>query len=551
MTDSSGNGHHGSYDGVEATNRHAGAPIGEPNWSNSFGQHSCCTVLVAWISSTGGNQSDFIFGDAFGNDQRPSSARPRPPTGGSAVAQSIVASYHGNNGRAYQFALDSSDRLYLAFYTATAGTSQIGRRFNTALALNTWHHVVGSYDGSKSSNGIRLYLNGIRVDDTDINQGVYAGMDLNWSNPTVGGGWSPAEIFNGRLDEVAIYPSVLSPARVLAHVGARVTVCQAASGLASGAWSTIAGGYDGTDIKLYVDGQLECTVALGAYSAPTQALLVGGSPGGLRSFKGAFEDLKIYTSFTAGTAAGYDALMRPRLTNPAVAAGIVSSTLVYDLDADAASGSQAYASGCAAGTLSWLDLASLGGNPLVGFSGCGGSSGWKGAGSAADPHRLAFDGTNDHVPLPDSILRGQDPQSIELWFRTTQGGVLLGVQDVAYWAAPSSWVPLVMVSTVGDLRAGYYTGQNQIATGRGERRRLAPRGFHLERKRLEPLPRRRPHRRQRGLPSLDGHGEDDPRRRPLAGLGLGRGRTLSFRRRHRGSQDLLQGARRLGDRPEL
>ena len=74
------------------------------------------------------------------------------------------------------FELDASDRPRFALYDDSA-SARIGRLDATALTQNTWALLVATYDGSGASTGIRIYLNGSRVDDTDDNSGTYTAME--------------------------------------------------------------------------------------------------------------------------------------------------------------------------------------------------------------------------------------------------------------------------------------------------------------------------------------------------------------------------------------
>ncbi len=74
------------------------------------------------------------------------------------------------------FELDATDRPRFGLYDDSA-TARIGRYDATALAENTWALLVATYDGSGASTGIRVYLDGARVDDTDDNSGTYTAME--------------------------------------------------------------------------------------------------------------------------------------------------------------------------------------------------------------------------------------------------------------------------------------------------------------------------------------------------------------------------------------
>jgi hypothetical protein len=76
------------------------------------------------------------------------------------------------------------------------------------MQLNTWYHIVGTYDGGIS----RLYVDG--VDEADAF--ALSPMPADYKHFEIGG-----SVYDGplaaRVDEVAVYPQALSPARILAH----------------------------------------------------------------------------------------------------------------------------------------------------------------------------------------------------------------------------------------------------------------------------------------------------------------------------------------------
>ena len=79
----------------------------------------------------------------------------------------------------------------------------------TAIANNTWHHVVMTRSGTTA----RLYLEGVEVANQADALSVSAVADL------LIGGSTASQFFNGWIDEVAYYPSALSAARVGVHYG--------------------------------------------------------------------------------------------------------------------------------------------------------------------------------------------------------------------------------------------------------------------------------------------------------------------------------------------
>jgi len=90
-----------------------------------------------------------------------------------------------------------------------------------AIAAGQAYHVVGTYDGATQ----RLYVNGTQVASTAL-----TGAASATTSPLYLGSWNGSEeFFKGTIDEVAVYGSTLSAARVAAHYEAGTSVSQAAS----------------------------------------------------------------------------------------------------------------------------------------------------------------------------------------------------------------------------------------------------------------------------------------------------------------------------------
>jgi len=129
-----------------------------------------------------------------------------------SIGTFFVVTKDVNGGREWVFRTISSQLSFFAFGT---GGGYIGRQYTTALSTGQWYHAVVTYDGSKASSGIKLYLNGSRVDNADYGAGTYTAA----ANTTtiVRAGSSERDGFsNGKLDEVAIFNTELSSSNVSA-----------------------------------------------------------------------------------------------------------------------------------------------------------------------------------------------------------------------------------------------------------------------------------------------------------------------------------------------
>ena len=81
------------------------------------------------------------------------------------------------------------------------------------IRLNEWQHVVATYDGSKTPGGMRVYLDGISNELTGLLDLV--GNRLRNRSPLrIGASGSDKPRFEGHIDDVRIYTSVLTPEEV-------------------------------------------------------------------------------------------------------------------------------------------------------------------------------------------------------------------------------------------------------------------------------------------------------------------------------------------------
>lgn len=78
---------------------------------------------------------------------------------------------------------------------------------------------------------------------------------------------------------------------------------------------------------------------------------------------------------------------------------------------------------------------------------------------------LLFDGKTTVLPLPDSLVHKPTVLSVEAWFKTKTGGVILGYQSGPYPTGGGSYVPALYVGTDGKLRGElWYGGAGPITT---------------------------------------------------------------------------------------
>jgi len=107
-----------------------------------------------------------------------------------------------------------ADKLRLVLGDFGGSSAYIGRMYDTAISSyeGEWIHVAGTYNGGGESSDIKVYLNGIQVDDADYATGSYTAMENGSADVHIGqysGTYS-----NGKIDEVAIFSSELTSAQV-------------------------------------------------------------------------------------------------------------------------------------------------------------------------------------------------------------------------------------------------------------------------------------------------------------------------------------------------
>jgi YVTN family beta-propeller protein len=90
-----------------------------------------------------------------------------------------------------------------------------------AIVVGSVYHVVGTYDGATQ----RLYVNGAQV----ASAALTGAITTNTTSVRIASWAGGQEFFKGVIDEVAIFPSVLTAAGVLAHYNAGIAKTSAAT----------------------------------------------------------------------------------------------------------------------------------------------------------------------------------------------------------------------------------------------------------------------------------------------------------------------------------
>jgi len=153
------------------------------------------------------------FGDS-GTD-RPFSIQAWVYINSTAATNYIAAKRNVTPVLEYQYTITTSGNVALVLFSGGAGSIALATRNSATLSTGAWHHLVATYDGSKTVGGMKIYIDGSSQALTDISfGGTYAGMNNTASKVYIGGFADASPSFNGIIDEVGIWSKVLTQAEV-------------------------------------------------------------------------------------------------------------------------------------------------------------------------------------------------------------------------------------------------------------------------------------------------------------------------------------------------
>lgn len=202
--DSSGNSGAGTYVGGTTLGA-SGAPVSDSDTAVSMDGSS---GYVQVPSSSALNPSAHVTVEAWVN----------PSTGQFADQKAIVMKgYTSHSSPYYQYGLtmldSSSAPKDVTFWATVGGGLRYVDMINSGWTYSSWNHIVGTYDGS----ALRLYVNGILQASTAASgalSGYSTVLDIGaYENLAK----NSTYLYGGALDEVAVYGSALSQARINAH----------------------------------------------------------------------------------------------------------------------------------------------------------------------------------------------------------------------------------------------------------------------------------------------------------------------------------------------
>ena len=100
-------------------------------------------------------------------------------------------------------------------FGAAINGAQVGLASTTKAVAGQKHHLVGTYDGKPLMGTMKLYVDG-KVESTTTTSGTIGHYDVT-NGLGIGTRINGGDVFNGTIDEVAIYGAALGAPRIMAH----------------------------------------------------------------------------------------------------------------------------------------------------------------------------------------------------------------------------------------------------------------------------------------------------------------------------------------------
>ncbi len=191
--DESGNLHNGTVNGATLTSDRFGKVNSSYSFNGSGNQWIDCGTSAVFAQTTNMTISAWVYLNVFSSNGN--------------VGYIITGTYDGLSSSGYIFNVVGPSKANLSFrWSSPTSQTETG---NSNLNINTWYHVVITYDG----NSTKLYLNGI-LDKSQIDSNPIGKTHLY-----IGGSgsvwYAPTFNMNGKIDDVGIWNRALSQQEII------------------------------------------------------------------------------------------------------------------------------------------------------------------------------------------------------------------------------------------------------------------------------------------------------------------------------------------------
>jgi hypothetical protein len=431
MADSSGHGYNGAYSAANVTEGATGPLAGAPTGADP-------TAAV----TTGSNNQ--------GVGSYPGTVLPLYNSARSVEAW--INTTQNSNGMTVASWGTPGTNTAMAVYVYPNDVAMDGysdnQVFPTPYPINdgVWHQIALTYDGTT----ITAYLDGLPIGTGHFSSALdtlSGGLDVGL---TV---WNSAQYFNSSIADVAVYPTALSAARVLAHFGASNLARPGAPGAPSAApgndsatVSWTAASSPGSPIRDYLVSAILAGKAVNSVSVPatsTSTILRGLAGGTPYTFQ-----ITGFNSYGAGTPATTTAVT-PTGNSSTYASTVLADTpsLFYRLG-DSSTASLADSSGNSYnGNYSAANVVQGAGGPLVGEATTAVTTGANGQGVGTYPGSV--------LPLFNS------PRTVEAWIDTTQNS---SGMTLVSWGTPGTNTAMAAYAYPNAIALDGYNDNQVFAT---------------------------------------------------------------------------------------
>ncbi len=165
------------------------------------------------------------------------------------VNEQIIVSKMSSGGSHTGYSLRASDTspfLNFSLISDVSPDNRIQIRGSTEVNDGTWHHVVATYDGTKSASGVHLYVDGQEetkaVRNDTLTGSTSNSIDFNIGERESGAGAIALDqFFTGLIDEVAIFNVVLDDADIedIMTKGLATAVAVFPAGRTAATWGSV------------------------------------------------------------------------------------------------------------------------------------------------------------------------------------------------------------------------------------------------------------------------------------------------------------------------
>lgn len=156
------------------------------------------------------DHNNLSFTDGSGND-RPFTLEMWVNVTNAASNRTLISKMGAANAGEFVVWLSGTEIINVDLITTNWSSNRISFTSTSSLSTGAWNHVIVTYDGSESPNGLRVYNNGILMAGATSTTGTYTGMGNTTGNVHIGS-WDGTQFYlAGAYGIVRIYKVALTP----------------------------------------------------------------------------------------------------------------------------------------------------------------------------------------------------------------------------------------------------------------------------------------------------------------------------------------------------